>query len=384
MQKIFCQDLTIDSLKRLLSKTKQNAQRFQILTTLTEIADDGDWQKFNAELLALSNACLLNARTVTEKIAAKKYLSIALNNEGVICFNSGKMFEAEKFYLNALKLQRELNLEKSAGETLNNLGDLKHITGNFDSAKICFMSSLRIRESLKDYAGTAQSLNNIGGIYDEIGNFSEAIDYYQRSLNIRQRLKNKYGIAQCLHNMATIYAATGENEKAIEFCKECLSYLQNSKNPEGLAAVNKTLAALYITKKEFDSADKHVCLAFKLYLEMGNKLGVAQTYLKQSEVALARLNFYKKLLSSQIDSISTVAKIYAEKGLAAAKDCNALEEIAAGYAYIAQALMAKEKFEDARINAFKSWELATHLKSTETRRNIAHTLYKLFLQKKRV
>ncbi len=173
----FAQNKTIDSLKLALKLAKHDTMRSNILAQLAEIADDGEWEKYNELLKVLTEAKLkLTNPNGTEYKLYQKHFAISLHNIGFIYKNQGDINKALEYYDKSMKIQEEI-------------GDKEEI---------------------------AITYHNIGAIYNKQGHISKALEYYGKSLKIKEEINDKDGIASSFNAIGIVYKNQGDTDKALE------------------------------------------------------------------------------------------------------------------------------------------------------------------------
>src|ERR1700741_2215643 len=214
------QDTTVDSLRLALKSATHDTVRCTILATLTELAPEGEWEKYNEQLGLIAERNLM-AGTSMEKFY-KKHLANSFNNTGYVYYNKGEIKKAVDYYSKSLRLQEELGDKYGISAALNNIGAVYQDQGDNPRAVECFEKALSLVKELKDEHGVALSLNKIGAVFHDQGDLGKAIDYYQKSLQIRQKIGDKPGMANCLNNIAGVYHDRGDVSTALDYFSRSL------------------------------------------------------------------------------------------------------------------------------------------------------------------
>lgn len=209
------------------------------------------------------------------EIGDKRGMAMAYNNLGLVYSDQGNYPGALKYYLLSLKLKEEIGDKKGISYTYNNIGNICSSQGNYNEALKNFFASLALKKEVGDKKGQANAYGSIGNAYSNMENFSESAKYYQISLKISEELKDRSGIAACYNNIGGLYLEQGGR-------------LKDELKSNDL----------------FNKAYQEYLESLRLYRQIGDKSGIAATYLK-----LGRIFFMLHKLRESQENLLTAFKL---------------------------------------------------------------------------
>ena len=94
----------IDSLKLVLKSVKNDTIKCNVLSILSETAEDNEWPAFNDELKSVCEKNLKNKNLSAKmKFFYLKHLAISLNNIGYLSEDEGNIDKALEYYKKSLE-----------------------------------------------------------------------------------------------------------------------------------------------------------------------------------------------------------------------------------------------------------------------------------------
>ena len=256
--------------------------------------------------------------------------------------------EALGYGIQAKELAENLNYTKGLAYALKNIGLDYYMLGNYVEASINWEQSLTIFESLQDEAGASNLISNLGATYSFMGDNAKAIDYFLRALSMAEKKGDSMRIATCLLNIGSVYSFIPETvDKALPYYLRAFDISESIDYPEAIGISSFNIGDYYLQNKAYDSAllffEKSLTVnqntideaptlnnIGKIYAEQGDfltaikyqkealakaeqmdgklemaqiNLGLANTYYKQGKVNLAIEHFEKsKTISEEIES----------------------------------------------------------------------------------
>ena len=207
-----------------------------------------------------------------------------------------------------------VNNKKWMSYALNMQGVLFSLRGDYAKAIDYFTRSLKIFEEIGNKKGIAYSLGNIGTIYDGQGDHVKAIEYYTRSLKIQEEVGNKDGIAISLGNIGIIYERQGEYTKAIEYYTKTLKIYEEIGEKRGIGSAISIIGVFYKDQGDYAKAIDYNTRSLKIFKEIGEKRGIAGC-----------LNNIGDIYLDQGDYLKTMEK--STKSLSIAQEIGAIELI---------------------------------------------------------
>jgi len=304
------QDKKVDSLKIALKKISEqktlsadDTTETYLLNFLAELLPDGEWEKYNDQLLIKALAKSKTAKNTVCKNAFKRYYASALTNKGFGLMNERNTALALESYTLALEIHREINNKKGVTAVLTNIASLYKTSGDVEKALEYNKQALKVEEEIDDVETMSKTLNNIALIYNNQGNTVQALDYLFKSLTIRERIKDTVGIANVYLNLGLIYLAQNEKEKALQYYLKSLAIRKSANDKNGIANVLSNIGHLYSKYNQFDSSFKYYDKSLVLRRQSNDKKGLIQTlnglgslYNRKNELDKA-LSYYEESLA---------------------------------------------------------------------------------------
>jgi serine phosphatase RsbU (regulator of sigma subunit) len=150
----------------------------------------------------------------------------------------------------------------------------------------------RMHQTLPVVSLIANFHNNLGNVFSGIGDFKNAIRSYRNSLRSMEKIDNKAGIGNALHNLAMIFVQQSEYETAMQYYRLARKNHLLAGNKLGYANGAQNLGSLFqkVHKRsglesDLDSAKLYLDSAVIYFNELGQKLGLANSYNALSVVA---------------------------------------------------------------------------------------------------
>jgi tetratricopeptide (TPR) repeat protein len=183
----------------------------------------GDWKtalKMHSEV-----------KEIFEKEGNRRYVAVALHQQGMIRLDQGNYAEAAKLYQQSLDIFKDLGDKRGIAQSLHQLGVIHQRQGNYAEATKLYQQSLDIKKELGDKKGIANTLGQFGNIHYQQDNYIEAAKLYQQNLDIFKDLGDKRGIASTLHQLGMIDEENENYENALSKYALALSIFEDLKDP---------------------------------------------------------------------------------------------------------------------------------------------------------
>jgi len=285
---VSAQQSEIDSLKQIISITKDDTANIKSLLTL------GDKFEFSSPDTALhyyEKALIISERINAKKLIAKcyKYIGIAhlylgnyskslehfnktlainieiddkyqtsssYGNIGIIYMYQGEFSKTIEYYHKQLELVEELGKKQAMGRCFNNIGLVYSQQGIFAKALDNFNKSLKIAEELGNNKEIATCLGNIGIIHWEEKNFDGAITAYENQLKINQELGINKGIASSYNNIGLTHKSSGNLSKALEYYYKSLKISESLKDQNTISTNYTNIGLLHIAQADNSTTEE--------------------------------------------------------------------------------------------------------------------------------
>lgn len=210
---IYGQQSKIDSL-RSASQNADGRDKVQLFNDLS-------WQFKNSDLDSTryyAFAALGEAKELdkgNEDALGAAYNSIANYYEAV-----GKMDSSEHFHLIALENKALAGDSLGMAASMNNLGILYDLTDRNDESLDYYLRALRIYEEQSDDPfQVAMVLGNVGIVLKKLKEYDRSVDYYDRALKIYQEEGSEFGETVTVGNIGSILINLGRYEESVSYSK---------------------------------------------------------------------------------------------------------------------------------------------------------------------
>lgn len=140
-----------------------------------------------------------------------------LSNIGIICDETKKFAESEKYYDSALALAKQANSHELIANVLNNQGSLFRDQGKNDVAFSHMQESLEIRKQNKNKFGMARSYLNLGQLYFEnLKDYKKAEEHIHQAILFGREVRSLPTVNAGYNLLHKLYQETGDYKNAYE------------------------------------------------------------------------------------------------------------------------------------------------------------------------
>ncbi|MDR6784944.1 two-component system NarL family sensor kinase [Pedobacter africanus] len=322
------QDLQkIDSLKRLLNKSKEDTSKVKLLLALTSEYQDHDVKKamsYAKEGGQLSNR--LNYMAGKLKYSKRMmYLHATLTqHDSAIWY--GKQI---------LKIATETKDSLNMGIAYYTLGERYNFKSDYETGIAYSLKGLRIIERLGTSPETRATLNgSMAANYLMIKDYKKSIEFGEKAEMLDRKNKNYKSLASTLTNLGNAYDGLGQEMKALSAYKESLSLCDKYNYPSFVAMNCEGIVEIMDRQNKLDQvkyyAEKGLATAIKIednFNIMSCYQNLSVYYLKTNQHAkakellfkaldISKTNDYKEARGTILQSLSNV--LYAERNYALA------------------------------------------------------------------
>ncbi len=291
----FAQQKTIDSLKTLLSLTKFDSVKVDVLLALN--------REYLADNPAEAIRYATEARTLAEKNNYLKGLAYAYKGLGMVYNIQGKATESIENYDHSLAIFDSLGDKRGQANILNNEGAVYFSQANTEKALELYLKGLQIAEQTTDSLRIATILVNIGGVYsNDSSTYDKALDYYFKALPIARSLDDKALLGTLNVNIGEIYFFRNDLEKALKYFQESRVDYEGTENyPYAVNYIGK----VYQGRKEYETAIRYHNQALEYAKKLDASLDIAQSFLGLGDTYRSKGNFVEAINS--YDKAETIA-----------------------------------------------------------------------------
>ncbi|MCD4793602.1 MAG: tetratricopeptide repeat-containing sensor histidine kinase [Bacteroidales bacterium] len=188
--------------------------------------------------------------------------------------------EMHKYAEKALKLADELDIKTEIAKSYHVLGIFYAERGDLKRSLEYFFKSLETLERIGDESRKGVALGAIARIYQLLENNEKALEYDLKALTIALNNKDSANLATNYNNVGADYNNLKKYDKAIKNYNNALVLAKKNKNIQLQALLLLNIGYAYQKTNDFQSAFKNLKEAQKLYTEINDKYGLANTYNK--------------------------------------------------------------------------------------------------------
>ena len=298
------QDRTIDSLKKILEKSKEDTNRVNTLNQLSEsLGNSGNIEN--------SRHYAEQALVISKRLKFHRGQALALQNIGYSYINQNNLSEARKFLLEGIALATQKNQVEPKARMLLMVGQTFGMEENYPEALEYFYQSLTEWEKIRNDFWTAWTLAGIGYVKYYQGDLHASVTTWVQARDIFKRLSNKDGLARSYIALGVSYQNLDSLELSLKNFSLAQKIYEEVDDKEGMFYVfqghgdvtekQAMLASQQESVLKYQLALKHYNDAFNLAEEINDSLQMAQanTHMGRINIKLKDLkNARKNLLSS--------------------------------------------------------------------------------------
>ncbi len=312
------QDLQkIDSLKRLLNKSKEDTSKVKLLFALTLEYEDHDMKKamtYAKEGGRLSNKLNYTAGKLKYNKRMMYLFATLTQHDSAIVY--GKQI---------LKIATETKDTLNMGIAYITLGERYNFKSDYETGIAYSLKGLRIIERLDTSSRTRATLNaSMAANYLMIKDYKKSIEFGEKAEVLDRKNKNYKSLTSTLLNLGNAYDALGQDIKAIGAYKESLSLCDKYNFPSFVAMNCEGMVEIMDRQNKLDQvkyyAEKGLATAIKIadnFNIMSCYQNLSIYYLKTNQhdkakellfkaLDISKANDYKEARGAILQSLSNV------------------------------------------------------------------------------
>ncbi|WP_243471907.1 tetratricopeptide repeat protein [Winogradskyella sp. MH6] len=317
----------IDSLKKELSKSKMNMQRFHILNHL--------WNENINNRIEESLSFSEDMINLGEVLKIDTIIGFGLERKAVTYSYMNKFDSSNVYFNKALKIYKQLNDYKKIAGIERNLGQDHNMIGNLDSAYYYYDLAEKNYSKASDMVGIADIYNSKSIVYLMKGYYNLALENALKAEKIYTDKKLSMDLNQNRLVIASVYGEMKDTVNAIDYHKKTLKFFENESQKRQYASTLNLILALQLPNKEKNDENKKLIdelVEISSSLKDESLIGDAQEKKAQFMLINGNVNEAKTIFESLLqknDSYSLAyVNMYLGETLILLKDyTNALEHL---------------------------------------------------------
>ncbi len=310
---VFAQKSPADSLTELLSKSKDDTSKVNILNQLFKEIGSSDPER---TLLVATQA-----RDLAMKLSFKSGTALALKNIGLYHFRRNQYQDADDSWQQALDVYTSLKDETGMSNILNNLGSSNFNRSNYPRALEYFLKGLDLAEKTGNKLRLVTTLNNVALCYmNKPATYEKAFEYFRRALKIAKEIDDKDNIGAAYVNMGEIYMNLHQDSTAlVNFLNAKDAYDQES---DALPYCLNSIGKIYQKRKDYVKALDYHQQSLAKATKHDDPLSISQALLEIAQVyrmtgkGKEALKFYQDAKSMAIKADAQLELKHSYEGLA--------------------------------------------------------------------
>lgn len=338
---VAAQNSKADSLITVLSKTKNDIDKAQLLNAIADAYKNSDPKAMKGYAQKA-----FDLAQKTDYQLAKGNALLNLGNAHIILGDYPKALryftDAQHVFENAAAAT-DKEQQKGLAKALGSIGIVFSEQSNYAKALQYYLKSVKIYEQLRDEEKCAKLYNNIGIVYKSLASDFKALAYFVKAQKIQEQLADP-NIGITYTNIANAYLKQNNPEKAFEYYTKAKSALDQHPNPRALGEWYNNVGLYFKTTKQSEKAILHWNNAIQTFESIEDKFGVGDTYLLLGQLYLEQ-------------NKTQQAIAFAEKALALAKSIKVLEQQVIAEKLLSD-IYAKQNNSAQALLHFKAYSIA--------------------------
>ena len=249
-------------------------------------------------------------------------LGLALSQQGLLCFRSGRFSQAQALYQESIAILRPIGDQIIITAPLVFLGILTHLNGDYSQSKILVEEALVYAQSGNDKWFEAYAIYNLGYVESLMGAYQKGYEQMMIGLDMWRALGDPHYIALGLNFLVTTLIKLGRYKEAKAFMQESIALCEKTKNRWGLGTAYIYLGLTAMAEAQYTEAKANFSKSldiFSGYTE-GYDIALSLTYLGEATMLAEDLsearNIFWKALHISMDANSIPITLNCLVGLA--------------------------------------------------------------------
>ncbi|HQW68915.1 MAG TPA: histidine kinase [Flavobacterium sp.] len=307
---ISAQNPKIDSLLLVLSKTRNDIDKAQLLNAVADQYKTSDPKL----MLNYANKALALAKKIDFKLAEGNAL-LNIGNANIISGNYSLALQSFTEAQHLFETIENTTVERQQGlaKALGSIGIVFSEQSNYSKALQYYLKAVKIYEQLKAEEKCAKLYNNIGIVYTSQAADFKALTYFVKAQKIQEK-RNDANVGITYTNIGNGYLKQKNLPKAFDYYTKAKSSFEKHPNPRALGEWYNNIGLYYKAANQPEKAIENWNAAIETFKTIEDKFGIADSYIYLSQLFLEQ----NKL---------PLAMQNANNSLALAKEINVLEQI---------------------------------------------------------
>lgn len=221
---------------------------------------------------------ITEAETAYSEAVVRSNSPTAINAYGNFLLGLGRLDQAEVMYKRVKEIAENIGYEEWVSVALNNLGIIYEEQGDWVKAEEMHKKALKINERLGRFEGMAIQYGNLGTIYRKRSELNRAEEMHKKALEIDERIDNQKGIAQDYCGLGVVYYKCNKLNKAEEMYNKALEINKKLGILREMAENYCGLGNIYETRSDLVRSEEMHKKALEIHKKLGDQGGMAGDY----------------------------------------------------------------------------------------------------------
>jgi two-component sensor histidine kinase/Flp pilus assembly protein TadD len=346
----------VDSLKNLLNKAAEPAQRMELLYQLTDqlySAKPKEALGYAKESLSLAESLAnINIQAKSQFLLIYIYYFLGQADEGIEAgiaatrlaktikdaeleadgyyilgyhyYDKGQIDQARNSYQQCLSISEQNNYSKGIGKGAKGLGDLSESSGDYQAAIASYRKCLEIGQSMESQRNTIVAYNDLGRIYDQMGNYDQGLEYYLQGLKLAEATQDNRLMASLTSNVASLHYFQKNYPKALEYAEKASLLFADNEDEAGVGRTAQTIGNVLFRQEKYEAALEKFTECLAIQEKRNNQRGLSYAYFNLAKTHL-KLGDQSKALELHLKSLDIRENMDFQLGIAAS--CLAIGQI---------------------------------------------------------
>lgn len=235
--------------------------------------------------------CLEVAATVGEVNGLHASIGAALNGRAVICWQHGKLDEAEQLYLDAQECGERAGDRRLVAMTAQNRGIIATVRGEFSRALLHYRESLAAYRDQQLLREACWVLSNIGMVHTDLTQWEEAERAFAEAIELATQTADTATRVQIDVNVAELAIARADFQHARDVCETSLRLARSLGDQNAEAELRKHLGIVARETGHYEHAEQQFALAETLASARNNVLLLAELARERAELLTRQSRF---------------------------------------------------------------------------------------------
>lgn len=199
----------------------------------------------------------------------------ALDQLGLICWNSGGVRDALAHHQEAADLYREAGDQRGMAKAVMHAAIAFGTLGRYAEEARNLGRALRLFQRVGDRRGEALCLNNLGAVLEDRGLHRDAVAHYERSITVFREIQARPNLTLLDHNLAHVQQYKGHHDEAIAIYRRTLTEYYAIGDLEHQATALSDIGTAFASKGCYSEALVHHQKSARLAESIGDKRQLA-------------------------------------------------------------------------------------------------------------